>query len=125
MECNYITMKGLISKSPHIENILEGKKTWEIRGSNTKIRGEIALIKSGTGTIVGKCELVDVIGLIDIDVLKHNIDKHCVPLDQFDQVFGGYKKRYAWVLEKVVAYHNPITYNHPQGAIIWVKLDHL
>ena len=45
-------MKGLISKSPHVENILSGKKTWEIRGSNTRIRGEIALIKSGSGTIV-------------------------------------------------------------------------
>jgi hypothetical protein len=42
-------MKGLIVKSPWIELILEGKKTWEIRGSNTKIRGPIALIKSGSG----------------------------------------------------------------------------
>jgi hypothetical protein len=118
-------MKGLISKSPHIENILSGKKTWEIRGSNTKIRGEIALIKSGSGTVVGSCHLVEVIGPIGIDDLVRNIDKHCVPLEQFDQVFGGYKKIYVWVLSGAVLLPVPIKYQHPQGAIIWVSLDQI
>lgn len=67
-------MKGLISKSPHIENILFGKKIWEIRDSNTKIIGEIALIKSSSGTVVGKCELIDVIGPMGVDDLERNID---------------------------------------------------
>jgi hypothetical protein len=116
-------MKALISKSPHIENILSGKKTWEIRGSNTKIRGEIALIKSGSGTVVGKCEIVDVIGPISIDDLRLNIDKHCVTLEQFDQVFGRYKKIFAWVLENASALQEPVAYEHPQGAVIWVNLD--
>ena len=52
-------MKGLIIKAPWIDYILSGKKTWEIRGCNTKIRGEIALIQSGTGKIYGTVELVD------------------------------------------------------------------
>ncbi|GGE44896.1 hypothetical protein GCM10011391_24670 [Pullulanibacillus camelliae] len=52
-------MKGLIIKSPWIELILAGKKVWEIRGSNTTIRGLVALIKSGTGTIVGEVTIVD------------------------------------------------------------------
>lgn len=115
-------MKGLISNSPHIENILEGKKTWEIRGTNTHIRGEIALIKSGSSTIVGKCELIDVIGPIEIEELERNIDKHCVPLDSFDQVFSKYKKHFAWVLHKVILLPEPIVYKHPHGAIIWVNL---
>lgn len=115
-------MKGLISKSPHIQNILSGKKIWEIRGSNTKIRGEIALIKSGSGTVVGTCHLVDVIGPIDIDYLERNIDKHCVSLEQFDQVFGGYKKIYVWVLSNAIEFLEPIEYIHPKGAIIWVNI---
>lgn len=118
-------MKGLISKSPHIENILSGKKVWEIRGSNTKIRGEIALIKSGTSTVVGKCELVDVIGPISTDTLEKNIEKHCVQTYQFDQVFGKYRKMYAWVLDKVITFQKPLLYKHPQGAIIWVNLENL
>jgi len=52
-------MKGLIIKSPWIELILEGKKTWEIRGSNTKIRGPVALIKSGSGKVFGEANVID------------------------------------------------------------------
>jgi hypothetical protein len=115
-------MKGLISKSPHIENILMGKKTWEIRGCNTKIRGEIALIKSGSGTVVGKCHLVDVIAQLTLADLEQNIDKHCVPISEFGAVFGGYKKIYAWVLSCPKTLEIPMNYKHPQGAIIWVNL---
>lgn len=52
-------MKGLIIKSPWIELILEGKKTWEIRGSNTKIRGPIVLIKSGSKKAFGEVNIID------------------------------------------------------------------
>jgi len=116
-------MKGLMSKSPHVENILAGKKTWDIRGSNTKIRGEIALIKSGSGTVVGTCEVVDVIGPLEFSELEPNIDKHCVSEDQLERVFGKYKKLYAWVLGNAVALPSPVDYSHPNGAIIWVNLD--
>ena len=54
-------MKALLIKTPWIDKILDGKKTWEIRGSATKIRGRIALVQSGSGTVVGICELVDCI----------------------------------------------------------------
>ena len=40
--------RGLLIQSPHIEKVLSGKKTWEIRGYASKIRGPIALIRSGT-----------------------------------------------------------------------------
>ena len=53
---------ALLIKEPWISMILEGKKTWEIRGSATKRRGRIALVASGTGTVVGTCDLVDVVG---------------------------------------------------------------
>ena len=41
--------KGLMIKSPWIDKILAGEKTWEIRGYTTETRGTIALIKSGSG----------------------------------------------------------------------------
>jgi len=34
-------MRGLIIAEPWIDYILEGKKTWEIRGTSTKIRERI------------------------------------------------------------------------------------
>ena len=115
--------KGLISKSPHIDNILSGRKSWEIRGCNTKVRGEIELIKGGTGTIVGKCTIVDVIGPIHIHDLELNIDKHCVPLDSLNNVFGCYKKIYAWVLDNAYKYETPIKHKNPKGAVVWVRLQ--
>lgn len=44
-------MKEPLIKSPWIDYIFDGRKTWEIRGSNTKIRGSVALIKSGSGIL--------------------------------------------------------------------------
>ena len=41
--------RGLLIQSPHIEKVLSGKKTWEIRGYAAKIRGPIALHSIGVG----------------------------------------------------------------------------
>lgn len=53
------TMKGLVIKQPWIDYILSGNKIWEIRSTNTNIRGKIELIQSGSGLVVGSCEIVD------------------------------------------------------------------
>ena len=51
-------LDGLLIRAPWIDKILDGSKTWEIRGSNTYKAGHIGLIESGTGTVVGVAELV-------------------------------------------------------------------
>lgn len=53
-------MKGLVIKSPYIEDILNGKKMIEVRGSNTNIRGTIILLKSGSGKALGTVDIVSV-----------------------------------------------------------------
>ena len=115
-------MKGLIIKEHWVDLILEGKKTWEIRGSNTKIRGKISLIKSGTGQIFGECELVDSFecDILDMYVGNHE-EKHCIPFGQGIKI--SYKKTYAWVMKNPVRYDKPIHYKHPQGAVIWVNVE--
>ena len=40
-------LSGLLIRSPFIDWILSGSKTWEIRGSRTTKQGRIALIRSG------------------------------------------------------------------------------
>lgn len=113
-------MKGLIVKEPWISLILSGKKIWEIRSSNTKIRGKIALIKSGTGLIFGMVDLVDSKRLEVLDY--HNSkDKHHIENTEDEPL--PYKKIWAWVLENPVIFERPIPYKHPQGAVIWVNLD--
>jgi hypothetical protein len=112
-------MKGLIIKSPWIELILEGKKTWEIRGSNTKTRGRIALIMSGSGKVLGEINIIDSKELTLKDY-REGREFHCVESETCHQL--PYKKTYAWVLDAPEIYQNPVPYKHPMGAVIWVKL---
>jgi len=111
-------MKGLIIKSPYIELILSGKKKWEIRGNNTKIRGRIALIKSGSKKIYGEVDLID---CIELDLDRYN--EYCLSLYGKKEECLPYSKTYAWVVENPVIYQTPKDYKHPNGAVIWVNLD--
>ncbi|MCF6136474.1 ASCH domain-containing protein [Pseudalkalibacillus berkeleyi] len=113
-------MKGLIIKSPWIEQILEGHKTWEIRGSNTKIRGQIALIKSGSGHVYGTVDLVDCKKL-NATTYQSGERYHGISRDECQVM--PYKNTHAWVLENPQIFANPVPYQHPMGAVIWVNLD--
>ncbi|WLR46522.1 ASCH domain-containing protein [Halobacillus litoralis] len=113
-------MKGLLIKEPWIEMILNGEKTWEIRGTNTKQRGTIGLIKSGSGHVFGTVDIKDSKLLTKEEYEKsthlHGIqEEDCQPMP--------YKRTYAWELGNPVLYEEPIPYTHPLGAVIWVDLD--
>lgn len=110
-------MKALIIKQPWIDYILEGKKTWEIRGCKTNIRGQIELIQSGSGLVVGSCNIIDCKELTQNDY-SYNTDKHKIS----ETATLPYKRTYAWIIAKAVRYKEPRKYKHPQGAIIWVNL---
>lgn len=115
---NYISMKALIIKKPWIEYILNGQKTWEIRGCNTKIRGRIELIESGSGKIIGSCEIYDSKQL-SLQDYQSNTSKHKIK----DTKSLPYTKTYAWLIRDAERYKEPKPYKHPQGAIIWVNLN--
>jgi ASCH domain len=112
-------MKALIIDTPWINYLLEGKKTWEMRSTATKIRGTIYLVKKGSGLIVGTANVVDSLGPFSEQELFQNIDKHCIPKEKIPSIL---KWCYAWVLEDIKALDKPIPYNHPQGAVIWVNI---
>lgn len=113
-------IRGLIVKSPYIDEILEGKKRWEIRGRNTRIRGKIALIKSGTGMVFGTVNIIDSREITFEEYLKW---KESRGYKNLDKIVKPYKKIYAWVLDQPVMFEQPISYIHPSGAVIWVKLE--
>ncbi len=116
------TLRGLVIRKPYVDWIVAGKKTWEIRGSSTKVRGRIALIAGGTGTVVATCELIDVRGPLKVTELKANARK----LNSTPAAMTGPRyysnHTYAWVLTAVRRLRTPIRYRHPSGAVIWVKL---
>ena len=113
-------MNGLIIRSPWVEMILDGQKTWEIRGRATHVRGPIALIRGGSGLVVGTCELVDVVGPFTLADLRDNAGK--AGLQPGEPTALPYKTTYAWVLRNAKKFSSPRPYEHPSGAVIWVRL---
>ena len=113
-------MKALIIKKHWADEILSGRKTWELRGSRTSMRGRIGVIESGSGHVIGTCELIDVIGPLSTADLRRATTKHQVPSQRLRHI--RYKRTYAWVLRNARRYARPRRYEHPQGAVIWVNL---
>jgi hypothetical protein len=114
--------RGLLIREPHVSRILDGQKTWEIRGSRTNIRGSIALIRAGSGLVVGTCDLVDVVGPLSVEELLKNADQAALDPGQISELIT-YESPYAWVVRNARWLPEPVAYSHPSGAVIWVNLE--
>jgi hypothetical protein len=113
-------MKGLIIQSPWIDLILQGQKIWEIRSRNSTKREKIALIKSGTGLILGTVDLVNSKKLT-LQEFQETEKFHCIGKEK--SIILPYKNIYAWEFQNPIFFDKPIPYIHPQGAVIWVDLQ--
>lgn len=109
-------MRGLIIKKKWLDLIFSGEKNWEIRGSNTNIRGKILLIESGSKTIVGECILENSI-ILNKEMINCSYKNHKIKNVESIE----YLKPHAWILRNSKKYNKPIPYAHPKGAVIWVK----
>src|SRR5450432_3151144 len=114
-------MRALLVRHPWIDMILEGRKTWEIRGSATSVRGTIGLVPSGSGTVIGVCDVVGCEGPLTADGYRKNAKK--AGMRAGEARLGRYRQTYAWVLENPQYLKRPVAYRHPPGAVIWVRLD--
>jgi hypothetical protein len=114
-------LRALLIRHPWVDMILGGQKTWEILGARTSIRGRIGLIASRSGTVIGVCDLVDCIGLLTAEQFRKNARK--AGMRPSEATLGYYRQTYAWVFEKPRLLKQPVPYQHPSGAVIWVKLD--
>jgi hypothetical protein len=121
--------RGLMIRDPYISDILQGKKRWELRGFATRIRGPIGLIKSASGRVYGQCILRECIGPLELDELLRSSEIGPHDLQELQQSgklpysdAEGRSSTYAWVLDEVQAYSEPIPYRHPSGAITFVDL---
>lgn len=114
--------RALIVREPYAGMIVFGTKTWEIRGSNTKIRGIVGIIAGGTGTVIGMCDLVDVRGPLSLEEYKNSYKQRGLSA-LHDSSSLPYNQTYAWVMENARAFDEPVPYLHPNGAVIWVKFS--
>ena len=115
-------IKGLIIDTPHIDNILSGKKTWEMRSTQTKQRGPVALIRKGSGKVIGIAELIDSVGPFSTEQMLQNQSKHLISTERLADPKVS-KWNNAWVMRGAKLFKEPVPYQHPNGAVIWVTLD--
>jgi hypothetical protein len=116
-----VALKGLVIDQPWIGKILNGEKVWEMRSRATSVRGEIALIAKGTGTIVGFARLVDCLPALRREEMSSHFAKHGIPPEMVRS--PGFKWFTPWVLADVRRAERPFPYDHPSGAVIWVNLS--
>jgi len=112
------TLSAIPIRTPYIDEILTGTKTWEIRSKNTKKLGPVALIRSGSGTVVATAKIANVIELTP-SLARSNAHRMGMTVEDAETCAGCY----AWVLEDVVRLKSPVPYKHPSGAVTWVTLD--
>jgi hypothetical protein len=97
---------------------LDGAKTWELRGRRTNLRGSIALIEGGSGTVVGVADLCDVIGPMSAAAVARKSGE-----TGYRDLPVSYPEYYAWVLRSAKRLARPVQYSHPTGAVVWVLLS--
>jgi hypothetical protein len=114
-------LDALLIRRPSIDFIIGGKQTWDIRRSKTTIRGRIALVPSGSGTVTGICDIVECLGPLTPDQFRKNAEKAAL-LEQ-DADLGYHHNKFAWVLANPHRLMKSVPYKHPVGANTWVKLD--
>ncbi|MDB5963472.1 MAG: hypothetical protein JWP59_4766 [Massilia sp.] len=114
-------MHGLIIREPWMGYILTGTKTWEMRTTPAPRRGRIALIRKGTGLVVGTAELVDSLAPLDAASLAASRDRHRIPAGLDSEVIAA-GWLHPWVLHDVRVLAQPVPAGQKPGQVIWVPL---
>ena len=112
------TKMVLLMKARWLDLILSGKKTWEIRGTQTTQRGIIHLALSGAGgQIAGQCRITK-----SYTINRKTLSKHFTKHRIEDLSIVTYRKPHVWEISHVRRYKQPFLFDHPQGAVTWVRL---
>ena len=104
-----------------LQLLLDGSKTWEIRSSNTKLRGRVALASTETKLLHGDVEIVDCTPLSRKDFAA-NVPQHRVEDPETAAKVHKYKKIFAWHMARPRTYANPAPFPNPTGSVIFVVL---
>jgi hypothetical protein len=115
-------LKGLIIRDPWIGKILAGKKTWELRSRHCNHRGELALVRQGTGLVVGMARLIDNLHPLDEHTMRQTMEFHGVPEDRIPEVI---ERNWCipWVLTHVQPLARPVPFDQKPGAVTFAKID--
>lgn len=114
--------RGLIIADPWIDHILEGRKDWEMRSQATAVRGWFALIRKGSGLVVGLARLIDCGNALSQSEMIASVDRHRIPEEMIRR--GEVSKWVVpWKLADIKPLEQPVPYEHKSGAVTWVTLS--
>jgi hypothetical protein len=114
-------LKGLLIDSPDVDQILAGRKRWEMRSAGTRQRGTIALVHKSRGIVVGLADLVESLGPLTENELLASFRLHLIPCDRLRSA-AAERYRYAWVLDNARPLASPMPCRPPLVAVTWVNL---
>ena len=110
----------LIIRNPWIDLILDGHKTFEIRGRRcNKPEGEriYLALSGGGGVVLGAATFVACHGPLSRAEYASRADGHCVAGDTLP-----YSATYAWEVRSPERFRSPVAYSHKPGAVVWAKM---
>ena len=116
-------MQALVIDESWIGKILRGEKTWEMRKTACHKRGRIALIRKGSGLVVGTGEVAGSLPSIKTRQAYADAESfHGIPTERQAAAFtDGWTT--PWVLADTRPLASPVPYQHPSGAVIWINLS--
>lgn len=121
-------VKGLIIDEPHISNILNGAKDWEIRNRffPYKIPKIIGLLTKKNHTyphsILGYAEVTGCYSMTPPQMLNYNHRHQASDFIQRNPNYMKAKILYAYELGDVWRLPTPDPYNYKQGQVVWVDI---
>lgn len=117
---NNLPQRALIVRAPYAGYIVDGLKTMEMRSRHTNIGGRIAIAEQGAGLLIGEANLVVSVEFKP-ENLKNTYRQSLHKIEKKDWNLLD-KWHFAWFMASATRYDKPIPYNHPQGAVTWVRL---
>jgi len=121
-------MKGLIIDEPHISNILNGVKDWEIRNRSFpyKIPKTIGLLTKKNHTyphsILGYAEVIACYSMTPLQMLNYNHRHQASSFIQRNPNYMNAKILYAYELGAVLKLPTPDPYKYRKGQVVWVDI---
>ena len=112
-------IRGLLVRWPYVEMIASGTKKWELRKSNTRIRGPVALVSRGY--LYGFAELSDSFRM-SVAKLK-GFEKLHRAGDFLEDYARGHDTLYVWVFKRPIKLPEPVKISYPKGSQMWIALD--
>ena len=111
----------LVIRDPYASMVVKGIKIWEIRAQPCRMRKRVCI--GCGGKIIGEATIVDCRPMTG--AMYKQVNMHRVQNFDMIQSWKEGTQLWAWVFTNPRKYTTAIPYDHPRGAINWVKIPKL